>query len=83
MLHIYIGKRENITLNSTVIKINLLYGVETWKIKKDNNRKLKGIELRVFRRLPRLLWLDGVKHKWRLKGIGGILHNNIKAKQLM
>lgn len=40
MLHIYIGKRENITLNSTVIKINLLYGVETWKIDRSERNLL-------------------------------------------
>ena len=59
-------KRRNITLSTKIHLVKamvvpiVMYGCESWTIKKGERRRIDAFELWCWRRLLRVSWLDGI-----------------------
>lgn len=81
----FIGKKRKYSIYNTMIKSNLLYGAETWRITEENKRRLETVEMDVLRRSLGVSRLQKIRNEEirRLMGVDGTLYEDIEAKQLI
>ena len=58
-----VGERTKIRLFKTLVRPVLLYGCETWKITKNDERKLNSFQCQCLRRLLRIRWQQRMTNK--------------------
>lgn len=79
-----IGKGRKYNIYNSMIKSNLLYGAETWRITEENKRRLETVEMDVFRRSLGISRLQKIRNEEirRQMGVNGTLTTDIETKQL-
>lgn len=63
-------KSTKIKIVKTLIWTILLYGCETWTLKKDDIRKLEALEMWIWRRMEKISWVDKVSNEEVLERVG-------------
>ena len=58
-----IGKDRKLRIYDAIIKSNLLFGAETWRLTENNKRKLLAVEMDAIRRSARTSRLDRVRNE--------------------
>ena len=70
-----IWKDRGVTLESKVKLVTVLvfpivlYGAETWTMRKHERRKIDAFELRCWRRVPRVSWMERNTNIWIIENI--------------
>ena len=57
------GKENQDTKIKTIVRPVLLYGCETWKITKNDERKLNSFQYKCLRRILRIRWQQRMTNK--------------------
>jgi hypothetical protein len=59
-----------IKIVKTLVWTTLLYGSETWRLKKEGIRKLEALEMWLWRRMEKISWTDKLTNEEVLERIG-------------
>ena len=59
-----------IKIVKTLVWTTLLYGSETWTLRKEDIRKLEALEMWIWRRMERISWSDKITNDEALKRVG-------------
>src|SRR5438034_7430525 len=63
-------KSTKVKIVKTLVWTKLLYGSETWTIKKEDIRKLEALEMRLWRRLEKISWKERISNEVVLRRVG-------------
>ena len=78
-------KQTKIKIVKTLVWTTLLYGAETWTLRKEDIRKLEALEMWLWRRMEKISWTDKVTNEEVLNRVGvqrqliNILRNRKKS----
>ena len=54
----------------TLVWSTLLYGSETWTLRKEDIRRLEAVEMWLWRRMERVSWMDKITNEEILNKVG-------------
>ena len=76
-------KETKIKIVKTLVWTTLLYGSETWTLRKEDIRKLEALEMWLWRRMEKVSWTDRVTNEDVLGrvGIGRQLMNMLRSRK--
>ena len=63
-------KSTKVKIVKTLVWTTLLYGSETWTLKKEDIRKLEALEMWIWRRMERISWKDKISNEVVLERVG-------------
>ena len=63
-------KQTKIKIVKTLVWTTLLYGSETWTLRKEDIRKLEALEMWLWRRMEKISWTDKVTNEDVLRRVG-------------
>jgi hypothetical protein len=63
-------KSTKIKIVKTLVWTTLLYGSETWTLKKEDIRKLEALEMWLWRRMEKISWTDKITNEEVLERVG-------------
>src|SRR5688572_23208644 len=63
-------KQTKIKIVKTLVWTTLLYGSETWTLRKEDILKLEALEMRLWRRMEKISWTDKVTQEDVLRRVG-------------
>ena len=59
----------------------VLYGAETWTLRRDEQKQLEAFEMWVWRRMERVKWTDKIKNAVVLERVGRIMLELIRKRK--
>src|SRR5207244_6031691 len=63
-------KSTKVKIVKTLVWTKLLYGSETWTLKKEDIRKLEALEMWLWRRMVKITWKDKISNEVVLERVG-------------
>ena len=63
-------KSTKVKIVKTLVWTKLLYGSETWTLKKEDIRKLEALEMWLWRRMEKISWKDRISNEVVLRRVG-------------
>ena len=63
-------KDTKIKIVKTLVWTTLLYGAETWTLKKEDIRKLEALEMWIWRRMEKISWTRKITNEEVLERVG-------------
>ena len=65
-----LAKSTKVKIVKTLVWTTLLYGSETWTLKKEDVRKLEALEMWLWRRMEKISWKDMITNEEVLRRVG-------------